>query len=495
MLAVPAHLMASMPDARLFNFPPTNEPIAVSPAAQPISIMRPFNIPDFIYQAALDPRVPLTIAALYAVTAKALNKFNASRNKKPWAMSKTKPFFAFVVLHNVFLAVYSAWTFWGMLSTMRRSIASPFGPAGIVAFADSLCRMHGPSGPGRSLYFNDTSGQWDSADPTSLVGGLVGSQPSNTELGRIWNEGLNYYGWIFYLSKFYEVLDTFIILAKGKFSSTLQTYHHAGAMLCMWAGMRYMSAPIWVFTLVNSFIHALMYTYYTLTAFSIRVPLVVKRTLTTMQITQFIVGASYAILHSFVTYVVPVTAIKAAATHMDDVPLATAAAAAGDAANPLTAGAGVVNLLKKFILGSAASESVASAAAVQKSSSLVTETVYVAQPCIATANETFAIWLNVLYLAPLTYLFVSFFIASYVKRSSANNKVPGKPNRRLSNVALAEKAGWDAARGLEKEVYGGESMVNGHANGHANGHIEEVIEEVSDEVVPKKTNGRSKRRT
>ena len=74
----------------------------------------------------------------------------------------------------------------------------------------------------------------------------------------MWNEGLAYYGWIFYLSKFYEVLDTFIILAKGKLSSTLQTYHHAGAMLCMWAGMRYMSAPIWQFVLINSFIHSLM---------------------------------------------------------------------------------------------------------------------------------------------------------------------------------------------------------------------------------------------
>ncbi|KAG5929947.1 hypothetical protein E4U53_002332 [Claviceps sorghi] len=489
MSAVQARLMASMPDARLFSFPPTHEPIPVSPAAHPPSIMRPFNIPDSIYQAALDPRVPLTVAALYAVTAKALNKFNASRNKKPWAMSKTKAFFAFVVLHNVFLAVYSAWTFWGMLATLRRSVASPSGPTGLVALADSLCRMHGPSGPGRSIYFNDTSGQWDSADPASLVSGLEGGQPSNTEMGRLWNEGLGYYGWIFYLSKFYEVLDTFIILAKGKFGSTLQTYHHAGAMLCMWAGIRYMAVPIWVFTLVNSFIHALMYTYYTVTAFSIKVPLVVKRTLTTMQIAQFIGGASYAILHSFITYLVPVTVTKVAATQLDAVP--------GSAADAATPAAGLLDLLKKFVLGAAASESVASGGAGQRPSSHVTETTYVAQPCITTANETFAIWLNVLYLAPLTYLFVSFFIASYVKRSSANTSVAGKPNRRLSNVALAEKAGWDAARGLEQEVYGGETMVNGHANGHANGnangHIE-VIEEAAAEEVPKKTNGRPKRR-
>ncbi|KAG5943588.1 hypothetical protein E4U59_000227 [Claviceps monticola] len=491
MSALGAYLMASMPDASLFVFPPTNEPTALSPAAQPLSIMRPFNIPDSVYQAALDPKVPLTIAALYAVTAKALNIFNASRNKKPWAMSKTRVFFAFVVLHNVFLAVYSAWTFWGMLSTLRRSMVSPFGPAGVAASADSLCRLHGPSGLGSSIYFNDTSGQWESADPTTLASSFVGSQPSNTQPGRVWNEGLNYYGWIFYLSKFYEVLDTFIILAKGKFSSTLQTYHHAGAMLCMWAGMRFMSAPIWVFTLVNSFIHALMYTYYTLTAFSIRVPLVIKRSLTTMQITQFIVGASYAILHSFVTYVAPVTVTRVA-TEADDLPVGAAA----DAINP--AAAGVLDVLKNFIFGGAAasaSESVVTSGRAVPKSSLITETIYVAQPCITTANETFAIWLNVLYLAPLTYLFVSFFIASYVRRSSANSKSNAKPNRRLSNVALAEKAGWDAARGLEQEVYGGEAMVNGQANGHFK-DIEEV-EEAEDlqAVAPsKKANGRTRRR-
>ncbi|KHN95148.1 GNS1/SUR4 family protein [Metarhizium album ARSEF 1941] len=476
MSAAQAYVVAAMPDASLFNFPPTNEPTPLSPAPVAVSIMRPFNIPDSIYQAALDPNVPLTIAALYAVTAKALNKFNASRNKKPWAMSETKPFFAFVVFHNVLLAVYSAWTFWGMLGTMRRSIVSPFGAGGAAATVDSLCRLHGPRGLGGSLYFNHTSSHWDSADPNTLIASLDGSQPSSTQMGRIWNEGLNYYGWIFYLSKFYEVLDTFIILAKGKFSSTLQTYHHAGAMLCMWAGMRYMSAPIWVFVLVNSFIHALMYAYYTLTAFSIRVPMVVKRTLTTMQITQFVVGASYAILHSFVTYVAPITVTKIAV----ELPAASA-----DAAAPTATGA--LDSLRKFIFGSAALDSVASGTV--KESALVTETSHVAQPCIPTANETFAIWLNVLYLAPLTYLFVSFFIASYVKRSTANNKIPGKTNRRLSNVTLAEKAGWDAARGIEREVYGGENMVNGHANGRI-----EAIDE-ADEAASTKTSDRARRRT
>jgi hypothetical protein len=86
--------------------------------------------------------------------------------------------------------------------------------------------------------------------------------PETSDVGRLWNEGLAFWGWWFYLSKFYEVLDTFIILAKGKPSSTLQTYHHTGAMACMWAGIRYMSPPIWMFCFLNSGVHALMVSCY-----------------------------------------------------------------------------------------------------------------------------------------------------------------------------------------------------------------------------------------
>ncbi|KAF7545494.1 hypothetical protein G7Z17_g9135 [Cylindrodendrum hubeiense] len=471
-------LFRILPDSSLFGFPPANAPAPIPPLAVPTSIMRPFNIPDHIFVAALDYTVPLTIATLYAVTIKSLNVYNKSHNKKPWAISKTRPFFVFVVLHNIFLAVYSAWTFWGMLGGMRRSILNPMGPDGLVGTVDSFCRLHGSSGPGNSIYYDDASSSFISA-----AGGapIVDGFPSRTEMGRMWNEGLAYYGWIFYLSKFYEVLDTFIILAKGKLSSTLQTYHHAGAMLSMWAGMRYMSAPIWMFVLVNSFIHALMYFYYTLTAFSIRVPTPVKRTLTSMQITQFLVGASYAMVHSFVAYTAPLTVTRTNSVVVGDEP-----AAPLDSIIP-TVAANAIESLKMYIFGAAGAatpgaEPVAEPSHVEMMGS--TETRYISQPCIATTGETFAIWLNVVYLAPLTYLFVSFFIASYVKRSNAATKIGGKKATPSvnDNVALAEKAGWDAAKGIEKEVYGGESMINGSSD------------ENTSSPPPKKANGKARRR-
>lgn len=171
------------------------------------------------------------------------------------------------------------------------------------------------------------------------------------------------------------------------------------------------------------------YTYYTVTAFNIRVPVFIKRTLTSMQITQFLVGASCAMVHSFINYTIPV--ISGSQT---DAPASAASAAANGSV--VAATGGVFDSVK----GTYARQSM---------------------PCITSSGETFAVWLNVFYLAPLTYLFVSFFIESYLRRSNANqSRSRGGVDtslaaRRLSNnVQLAEKAGWEAAKNVEREVYG-----------------------------------------
>ncbi|RUS16170.1 fatty acid elongase [Endogone sp. FLAS-F59071] len=114
----------------------------------------------------------------------------------------------------------------------------------------------------------------------------------------LWNNSLGYWGYYFYLSKYYEIIDTVIILMKGRRSSLLQTYHHAGAMITMWAGIYYQTTPIWIFVLFNSFIHSIMYAYYALTSVGVNPP--GKKYLTSMQITQFLVGTSFAVSYLFV---------------------------------------------------------------------------------------------------------------------------------------------------------------------------------------------------
>jgi hypothetical protein len=253
---LPAVRLTRLPSA-LLKFPPSPEPQTLPPPPKDPNFAHPFSIPTEWYNALLSPYVPITIAIIYATTVTFLNSVNARRKWKPWAISRSPLFRLFVILHNVILAVYSAWTFLGMLNALRLSLPNWQNEHGAPGVVDALCKIQGPRGMGSAATYNEETSAWTMTNRAFHLA-ADGLGPERTDVGRIWNEGLAFYGWLFYLSKFYEVIDTAIILAKGKKSSFLQTYHHAGAMLCMWAGIRYMSPPIWMFVFVNSFIHALM---------------------------------------------------------------------------------------------------------------------------------------------------------------------------------------------------------------------------------------------
>jgi hypothetical protein len=137
------------------------------------------------------------------------------------------------------------------------------------------------------------------------------------------------------------------------------------------------------------------YTYYTITAFSVRVPKALKRSLTTLQIAQFLFGGSYAFIHFFISYTVP--------TIVD---------------TPSSTPNGAQHHLHK-----------------------ITRTVR----CVDTSGEAFAIGLNVLYLAPLTWLFVRFFVRSYLATGSSKGGKVGRGH-------AVEKATVDAAKGVGREV-------------------------------------------
>ncbi|KAK9240297.1 GNS1/SUR4 family-domain-containing protein [Lipomyces kononenkoae] len=261
------------------------------------------------FHILMDIRVPVTVATLYATCVHILNR-SRGQGAEPARFARTALFRWLVIAHNLFLCVYSAWTCLGMIFSLLRTVTE-------------MSRTH-------------------SSGTSSFWRGLCSLDEG------IWGHGLNYYGFLFYLSKFYEILDTVIILAKGKRSSLLQTYHHGGAMISMWAGIRFASPPIWIFVVFNSLIHTLMYFYYVSCGLNIKVPRAVKCALTTAQICQFVFGSSLAIAHIFVYYFDP-------------------------------------------SIGQYTS-------------------------CLVNAGQTFALWFNVLYLAPLTYLFIGFWIASYVTK-------------------------------------------------------------------------------
>lgn len=278
-----------LPDPEFWTLPKGQTPLPPSPFLNPWLTLA--------FDASMKVRTPLTIAVVYfslvhfanpIVLKRQLEKAGAvekdSSQMSPKQLKKVKAapykiatqawFKLFVLLHNVFLCAYSVWTFVAMLNSFSRTmgkIQTQFVSASsLSSFVFAVC---------------------------DVDNGVFLSLPEEHNLTLI--------GWWFYMSKFYEVIDTIVILLKGRPSSLLQSYHHAGAMMCMWSGIRFQSPPIWIFVVFNSFIHSLMYFYFTLSCLKLRVPLLVKRVLTSMQITQFVVGGSLAIVHAFVWYVVP----------------------------------------------------------------------------------------------------------------------------------------------------------------------------------------------
>jgi elongation of very long chain fatty acids protein 4 len=85
--------------------------------------------------------------------------------------------------------------------------------------------------------------------------------PSQTGLARIVH--------VFFLSKIYEFVDTFIMIAKGNMRqvTVLHVWHHVSISMIMWT-ITYVApgGDAYYCVVLNSFVHVVMYTYYLLAA-------------------------------------------------------------------------------------------------------------------------------------------------------------------------------------------------------------------------------------
>ena len=161
------------------------------------------------------------------------------------------------------------------------------------------------------------------------------------------------------------------------------------------------------------------YTYYTLSALSVKVPSIIKRTLTTLQITQFVIGFTYALVHLFVAYRVPVHKPYVFLHNLSTaLPSATSSVVA--AASTADAGSWVKKALLRAVGDEGLSENVrnnngnlfgfegaravqSELADIQKASKEIRYRLeYTEANCIDTSGQAFAICLNALYLLPLT---------------------------------------------------------------------------------------------
>jgi hypothetical protein len=194
--------------------------------------------------------------------------------------------------------------------------------------------------------------------------------------------------------------------------------------------------------------------------------------LTSLQIAQFVWGASYAAAHLFVQYDIPVstpyqvaTSISSVVSSATSAVQASTSAISSAIATPTAVAWGVLG--KKLLLRALGEEGLAEK--VRTNQGLVADPVmeqkieefkehipaapkyetrwrtdWTKVNCIDTTGEAFAIYLNLFYLAPLTFLFARFFYKAYVNR--------GKPRKASQSAKKILASGKEAEKKTEEKV-------------------------------------------
>lgn len=169
---------------------------------------------------------PIVSVAVYRATQPLIRQSVA----KPWPR---RLFVPIALVHNLALMAFSVWTFFGCLKEMQQH------PDLIFSSMDFFPKI------------------------------------------RFWV-------YVFYLSKYWEFVDTLLLIVKHKEVSFLQSYHHCGAVIAMAVLFHTEANGAWIFVLFNSFVHSIMYLFYSCSVLGIRVPC--KFVITQLQIIQFLVG-------------------------------------------------------------------------------------------------------------------------------------------------------------------------------------------------------------
>lgn len=95
---------------------------------------------------------------------------------------------------------------------------------------------------------------------------------------------------LFALSKVYELGDTIFIVLRKQQLIFLHWYHHITVLIYVWYSIPEHTAPGRWFIVMNYTVHSFMYTYYALKAMRIKVPKFISMIITSLQITQMIIG-------------------------------------------------------------------------------------------------------------------------------------------------------------------------------------------------------------
>jgi len=103
--------------------------------------------------------------------------------------------------------------------------------------------------------------------------------------------------YINYLFKYYELLDTLFLMLKKKKLEFLHYYHHSMTLILCFTQLQGHTSLSWFVIVLNLMVHVVMYYYYLLTCFGVRVWW--KKHLTTLQIVQFVLDLAFVYICAY----------------------------------------------------------------------------------------------------------------------------------------------------------------------------------------------------
>lgn len=109
-----------------------------------------------------------------------------------------------------------------------------------------------------------------------------------------------FWTWLFVLSKLPELGDTVFIVLRKQPLIFLHWYHHITVLMYSWFSYTEYTASARWFIVMNYCVHSVMYSYYALRALNFKPPRSIAMVITTLQLTQMVVGCAINIwAHGF----------------------------------------------------------------------------------------------------------------------------------------------------------------------------------------------------
>lgn len=105
-----------------------------------------------------------------------------------------------------------------------------------------------------------------------------------------------FWGYMFTMSKVYELGDTMFIVLRKQPLIFLHWYHHVTVLIYVWYSYTDHTAPAGWFMVMNYTVHSFMYSYYFLRAMRITVPKFVNMFITVIQTLQMVAGVGITIM-------------------------------------------------------------------------------------------------------------------------------------------------------------------------------------------------------